>query len=153
MKITKQRLKGIIKEELLEWVKRSDLEDLPKPTGPGWESPPPKEEKKEEGGEELNEAWSDPFSEARGRVSNLVNRLQHEVRQGRPMVISSRAGDDVDVLEELTMVLDLLVQHQNDMTDTDLAEAYSEEQRAWACAQDDPKFDNMCRGPLKKKKA
>ena len=80
MKITKQRLKEIIKEE-------------------------------------LNEAWSDPFSEARGRVANLVNRLQHEAKQGRPILVSSRAGDDINVLEELNGVLDLLVQHQNDMRD------------------------------------
>jgi len=78
MKITKQQLKEIIKEE-------------------------------------LNEAWSDPFSEARGRVANLANRLQHEARAGRPIIVSSRAGDDIDVLDELNTVLDLLMQHQNDM--------------------------------------
>ena len=37
--------------------------------------------------------------------------------------------------------------------EAEISEAYSEEQRVWACAQDDPKFDNMCTGPLKKKKA
>ena len=78
MKITKQRLKEIIKEE-------------------------------------LNEAWSDPFSEARGRVANLVDRLRQEERSGRPIIVSSRAGEDINVLEELNVVLDLLVQHQNDM--------------------------------------
>jgi hypothetical protein len=37
--------------------------------------------------------------------------------------------------------------------DFDLEESYTEKQKAWACAQDDPKFDNMCTDPLKKKKA
>ena len=68
MKITKQRLKEIIKEE-------------------------------------LNEAWSDPFSEAKGIVFNLVDELEHEERMGR----------EIPHLKELKRVLDLLVQHQNDM--------------------------------------
>jgi len=37
--------------------------------------------------------------------------------------------------------------------DFDLEESYTKKQKDWACAQDDPKFDNMCRDPLKKKKA
>ena len=38
MRLTKQRLKEIIKEELKkEWINRSDLESVPEPTGPGWE--------------------------------------------------------------------------------------------------------------------
>ena len=38
MKLTKQRFKEIIKEELQkEWVNRGELEGLPEPTGPGWE--------------------------------------------------------------------------------------------------------------------
>ena len=37
MKLTKQRFKQIIKEELQkEWVNRDDLEEIPEPTGPGW---------------------------------------------------------------------------------------------------------------------
>ena len=36
--------------------------------------------------------------------------------------------------------------------DFDLSEVYSEKQRKWACAQDDPKFDEMCSGPMKKAK-
>ena len=37
MKIAKQRLKEIIKEELQkEWVNRGELEELPEPSGPGW---------------------------------------------------------------------------------------------------------------------
>ena len=68
MKITKQRLKEIIKEE-------------------------------------LNEAWSDPFSEAKGIIFNLVDELKQEERMGR----------EAPHLEELKKVLGLLVQHQNDM--------------------------------------
>ena len=34
----------------------------------------------------------------------------------------------------------------------ELQEVYSKKQRKWACAQDDPKFDEMCSGPMKKKK-
>ena len=38
MKLTKQRFKKIIKEELQkEWGNRGELEDLPEPAGPGWE--------------------------------------------------------------------------------------------------------------------
>jgi len=38
MKLTKQRFKEIIKEELKkEWINRSDIENVPEPTGPGWE--------------------------------------------------------------------------------------------------------------------
>ena len=37
MKLTKQRFKQIIKEELQkEWVNRGELEEIPEPTGPGW---------------------------------------------------------------------------------------------------------------------
>lgn len=36
--------------------------------------------------------------------------------------------------------------------ETEISEVYSKEQRSWACAQDDPKFDEMCTGPMKKKK-
>jgi|TARA_Y100000296_G_C5105242_1_gene222195 hypothetical protein len=40
MKISKAKLRQIIKEELsmiVEWVNRGELEELPEPTGPGWE--------------------------------------------------------------------------------------------------------------------
>lgn len=37
MKLTKSKLKRIIREELQkEWVNRGELEELPEPTGPGW---------------------------------------------------------------------------------------------------------------------
>jgi len=37
MKLTKQRLNEIIKEELQkEWVNRGELEEIPEPAGPGW---------------------------------------------------------------------------------------------------------------------
>ena len=34
----------------------------------------------------------------------------------------------------------------------ELHEVYSDEQRSWACAQDEEKFKEMCTGPMKKKK-
>jgi restriction endonuclease Mrr len=81
MKITKQRLKEIIKEEVLE-----ELE-----TG--------------------------PFDRAREKVHNMVARLRFEAKQGRAVVVSSRAGEDIDVLEELNAVLQWLNEHQQEMKD------------------------------------
>ena len=79
MKITKQRLKEIIQEEVLEELEMG------------------------------------PFDRAREKVFNLVQRLQHEARQGRPVLVSSRAGEDIDVLEELDAVLGWLKEHQEEM--------------------------------------
>ena len=84
MKITKQQLKEIIKEEVLE------------------------------------EREMGPFDRAREKVYNLVNRLRHESRQGREVVVSSRAGEDVDVLEELGAILGWLNEHQQEMRDAEV---------------------------------
>ena len=36
--------------------------------------------------------------------------------------------------------------------DLDLSEVFSKKQRKWACAQDGPEFEEMCTGPMKKTK-
>ena len=79
MKITKQRLKEIIQEEVLEELEMG------------------------------------PFDRAREKVHNLVNRLRFEAKQGRATVVSSKAGEDIDVLEELNAVLEWLNEHQQEM--------------------------------------
>ena len=76
MKITKARLKEIIKEELNEAEERTALDD------------------------------------AASLVFNLINRLQHEERLGRPVVVSSRAGEDIDVLEELLKIQEFIEEHR-----------------------------------------
>ena len=76
MKITKARLKEIIKEELNEAEERTALDD------------------------------------AASLVFNLINRLQHEERQGRPIVVSSPAGEDIDVLEELLKIQEFIQEHR-----------------------------------------
>ena len=81
MKITKQKLKKVIKEELLVELEMG------------------------------------PFALAREKVHNLVNRLRFEAKQGRGVVVSSRAGEDIDVLEELNSILKWLNEHQQEMRD------------------------------------
>jgi superfamily II DNA/RNA helicase len=76
MKITKQRLKEIIKEELSEAKERTALDD------------------------------------AASLLFNLINRLQHESGVGRPVVVSSRAGEDIDVLEELLKIQEFIQEHR-----------------------------------------
>ena len=76
MKITKQRLREIIKEELNEADDRTALDD------------------------------------AAGLLFNLINRLQHESGVGRPVVVSSRAGEDIDVLEELLKIQEFIQEHR-----------------------------------------
>ncbi len=76
MKITKQRLKEIIKEELNEADDRTALDD------------------------------------AASLLFNLINRLQHESGVGRPVVVSSRAGEDIDVLEELLKIQEFIQEHR-----------------------------------------
>jgi len=41
---------------------------------------------------------------------------------------------------------------RKELDDDDLEEVYSEKQRRWACAQDDPKFDEMCKDTAISKK-
>ena len=76
MKITKQRLKEIIKEELNEAKETTALDD------------------------------------AASLLFNLINRLQHESGVGRPVVVSSRAGEDIDVLEELLKIQEFIQEHR-----------------------------------------
>jgi len=76
VKITKQRLKEIIKEELNEADDRTALDD------------------------------------AASLLFNLINRLQHESGVGRPVVVSSRAGEDIDVLEELLKIQEFIQEHR-----------------------------------------
>ena len=76
MKITKQRLREIIKEELNEAKERTALDD------------------------------------AASLLFNLINRLQHESAVGRPVVVSSRAGEDIDVLEELLKIQEFIQEHR-----------------------------------------
>jgi|21_taG_2_1085346.scaffolds.fasta_scaffold124438_2 hypothetical protein len=76
MKITKQRLKEIIKEELSQAGDRTALDD------------------------------------AAGLLYNLIDRLQHESGVGRPVVVSSRAGEDIDVLEELLKIQEFIQEHR-----------------------------------------
>tara|TARA_B100001123_G_C14349568_1_gene646404 strand:+ start:90 stop:410 length:321 start_codon:yes stop_codon:yes gene_type:complete len=76
MKITKQRLREIIKEELNEADDRTALDD------------------------------------AASILFNLINRLQHESGVGRPVVVSSRAGEDIDVLEELLKIQEFIQEHR-----------------------------------------
>ena len=76
MKITKQRLKEIIKEELNEAKETTALHD------------------------------------AASLLFNLINRLQHESGVGRPVVVSSRAGEDIDVLEELLKIQEFIQEHR-----------------------------------------
>ena len=76
MKITKQRLREIIKEELNEVKETTALDD------------------------------------AASLLFNLINRLQHESGVGRPVVVSSRAGEDIDVLEELLKIQEFIQEHR-----------------------------------------
>ena len=76
MKITKQRLKEIITEELNEAKETTALDD------------------------------------AASLLFNLINRLQHESGVGRPVVVSSRAGEDIDVLEELLKIQEFIQEHR-----------------------------------------
>jgi|ETNvirenome_6_85_1030632.scaffolds.fasta_scaffold00190_11 hypothetical protein len=41
MKLTKETLKELVRKELREWLPRGELENLPDPTGPGWEREAP----------------------------------------------------------------------------------------------------------------
>jgi restriction endonuclease Mrr len=65
--------------------------------------------------EVLEELEMGPFDRAREKVHNLVNRLRFEEKQGRATVVSSGAGEDIDVLEELSAVLQWLNEHQQEM--------------------------------------
>ena len=65
--------------------------------------------------EEITETRGDPFYDAKTIIFNLVQRMRQEERMDRPVVISSKAGEDVDVLAELTQALRLLVEHDKEM--------------------------------------
>jgi len=65
--------------------------------------------------EVLEELEMGPFDRAREKVHNLVGRLRHEARQDRAVMVSSRAGEDIDVLEELNAVLQWLNEHLQEM--------------------------------------
>jgi len=65
--------------------------------------------------EVLEELEMGPFDRAREKVHNLVDRLGFEAKQGRATVVSSGAGEDIDVLEELGAVLQWLNEHQQEM--------------------------------------
>jgi len=65
--------------------------------------------------EEIERAQTDPFSQARSIIFNLTNRLQHEERMGRPVLVSSDAGPDIDVLAQLTQALQLLVEYDKEL--------------------------------------
>jgi len=81
IKITRQRLKEIIKEEL------------------------------------LGELEVGSFDRAKEKIFSLVDRLRHEERQGRPVMVSSKAGEDINILEELSAALQWLNEHQQEMKD------------------------------------
>jgi len=64
--------------------------------------------------EEIEKARS-PYWTARSIIFNLVERMRHEKRIDRLVIISSRAGDDIDVLSELMQALQLLIEHDKEM--------------------------------------
>ena len=65
--------------------------------------------------EVLEELEMGPFDRSREKVHNLVGRLRFEAKQGRDVVVSSGAGEDIDVLEELNAILQWLNEHQQEM--------------------------------------
>ena len=65
--------------------------------------------------EEIRGFRQGPFYDAQAIILNLVNRMRHEDRMGRPVIMSSRAGEDVDVLAEVTKAVQLLTAHGKEM--------------------------------------
>ena len=65
--------------------------------------------------EEITRSRQGPFYDARSIIFNLIERMRHEERMERPVIISSRAGDDIDVLAELSRALELLIEHDKEM--------------------------------------
>jgi|TARA_R110000824_G_scaffold22464_9_gene82215 hypothetical protein len=65
--------------------------------------------------EEITGTRQGPFYDAKRIIFNLVDRIRHEDRMGRPVVIASAAGEDVDILAELTLALQALSMHGEEM--------------------------------------
>ena len=61
--------------------------------------------------------------------------------------LMKRHGDNPTKLRFLKEKLDIV-----NKAEVSLEEVYSEKQRKWACAQDDPKFDEMCKDTAISKK-
>ena len=85
-----------------------------------------------------------------GSIEEAVSRLEVEKLDNHVLLTIKDAIDKIDrklntsELELLSDVVGELKRRDILKEDGEVSEVYSEKQRRWACAQDDPKFDEMC---------
>ena len=135
MKIAKQRLTRIIREELVKEF--------------GGDPPMNPAEMEEHEISHAAESLARQLERKHGAES-AIKLLAYAMDTIQPGIYQPSAGEREEFMQDPGPGTSKGLAGKIDF---DISEAYSEEQRRWACAQDDPKFDNMCRGPLKKKKA
>jgi len=82
-------------------------------------------------------SWDEIAMEKYGVKYDKLNHLEQEW-------VRDKMDKDRGVMEEVTSV--------NERLSSMVREVYSEKQRKWACAQDDPKFDEMCKDTAISKK-
>ena len=132
MKITKTQLKQIIKEELVKEYGGAvgnfggvagALGAVGRPESPSMEN--------------------EPDSIVQEKATQFFTNLEITEKVVGILVNNIAIPDLITIMEKVPKI---------DTAEEDLLEVYSDEQRSWACSQDEEKFKEMCTGPMKKKK-
>jgi hypothetical protein len=133
VKITKSQLKQIIKEELLKEYGGSiaNFGGMASSLGAvaGRNEPPSME--------------NEPDSIVQEKAAQFFANLEITEKVVGILVNNIAIPDLITIMEKVPKI---------DTAEEELHEVYSDKQRSWACAQDEEKFKEMCRGPMKKKK-
>ena len=130
MKITKTQLKEIIKEELLQEFGGVNNFGGHPATLASLGRPEPSMQ-------------DEPDSIVQERATRFFTNLEITEKVISILVNNIAIPDLITIMEKVPKI---------DTAEEELHEVYSDEQRKWACAQDEEKFKEMCTGPMKKKK-
>jgi len=133
MKITKTQLKQIIKEELLKEFQYGNLGG-----GAGLLG-------RAAGRAQKTSMKDDPDSVVQQKAAQFFMNLNITDKVVGILINNIAIPDLIDVMDKVSKI-------DTAEEEEDLQEVYSDEQRSWACAQDEEKFKEMCTGPMKKKK-
>ena len=132
MKLTKRQLKHIIKEELLK-----EFGNVGNFGGVAGAISEPV------GQPEEGSMKDDPDSAIQEKAIQFFANLEITEKVVGILVNNIAIPDLITIMEKVPKI---------DTAEEELHEVYSDEQRRWACAQDEEKFKEMCTGPMKKKK-